>query len=46
MEEIFLKRLGELDIEKEERSFILKNIELCTKIYFRGIRDTVLWFKK
>lgn len=42
MEEIFLKRLEELDIKKEEKEFILNNANICAKLYFRGIRDTLL----
>lgn len=42
MEEIFLKRLDELDVEEDEKDFIVDNIKLCTKLYFRGVRDTFL----
>lgn len=42
MEEIFIKRIEELDLNKEEREFILNNIDMCNKIYARGIRDCIL----
>ncbi len=42
MEEIFLKRLEELEISKEEKHFIQKNLQFCTKNYFRGIRDATV----
>lgn len=42
MEEIFKKRVEELDLEKDEKEFILSNLKTCAKIYFRGIRDISL----
>lgn len=42
MEDIFIKRLEELNVSKEEKEKILKDIKLFTKIYFRGIRDYIL----
>lgn len=42
MEEIFIRRIEELDLNKEEREFILNNIDMCSKIYMRGIRDSFL----
>lgn len=42
MEEIFIRRIEELDLNKEEREFILNNIDMCSKIYMRGIRDSIL----
>lgn len=42
MEEIFIKRIEELDLKEEEREFILNNIDMCSKIYTRGIRDCIL----
>lgn len=42
MEEIFKKRVEELDLEKEEKEFILSNLNVCAKIYFRGIKDISL----
>lgn len=42
MEEIFIKRIEELDLKEEEREFILNNIDMCSKIYARGMRDYIL----
>lgn len=42
MEEIFKKRVEELDLEEEEREFILNNLRICAKVYFRGIYDKTL----
>lgn len=42
MEEIFKKRVKELDLEKDEKEFILSNLNVCAKIYFRGIYDKTL----
>lgn len=42
MEEIFKKRVEELNLEKDEREFILSNLNVCAKIYFRGIKDMSL----
>lgn len=42
MEEIFVKRIDELDLNKEEREFILNNVKICSKIYARGINDYIL----
>lgn len=42
MEEIFLKRLEDLEVSKEEKKIIQKNLQLCSKIYFRGIKDVLL----
>ena len=42
MEEIFKKRVEELELAKDEKDFILSNLKMCTKIYFRGIRDVEL----
>lgn len=42
MEEILKKRIEELDLKEDEREFILNNIEICNKIYLRGIRDSIL----
>lgn len=42
MEEIFIRRIEELDLNKEEREFILNNVKICSKIYARGMRDTCI----
>ena len=42
MEEIFIRRIEELDLKEEEREFTLNNIRMCSKIYMRGIRDSIL----
>lgn len=42
MEELFLKRLEELEVQNEEKKFMMDNVKICAKLYFRGIRDTLL----
>mgnify|MGYP001038491568 CR=1 FL=1 len=42
MNEIFLRRLEELEISDKEREFVQKNKAICCKIYLRGIRDMIL----
>lgn len=42
MDEIFLRRLEELEISDKERDFIQKNTAICCKIYLRGLRDMIL----
>lgn len=46
MEEIFKARIEELNLDENEREFMLKNIEICSKIYARGIRDIELIIEK
>lgn len=42
MEEVFKTRIEELNLEENEKEVILKNISVCAKMYWQGIKDITL----
>lgn len=42
MEEIFVTRIKELDLEENEKDIILNNTKIFAKIYWQAIKDLTL----